>query len=221
MIGKAKIATFFIAIVLVGLLSGCSLVKSYRQPPLQIIPDMDDQPKYKPQAEGSFFADRRTSRLPVPGTVPHGKKKTNFAFYADKEINRDDETFYNGKAGDYWSQDNPLPMSAEILKRGQERYNITCANCHDRAGTGQGIVFVRAQNLGQLPPTNLHDDRIRTMPDGQIFNTITNGIRNMSGLGHQIAPEDRWAIIRYIRALQRSQNATINDVPVEQQGNLK
>lgn len=213
-----------LALVLIFLpaFTGCSsLVTAYRQPPIQIIPDMDDQPKYKPQAAAPFFADGRTSRPPVAGTVIHGLEdgayiSGNHAFYANLKINRD-ETFYTGKIGDSYTGQNPLPLTEAVLRRGQERFNITCANCHDRVGTGQGIVVLR----GHPPATNLHDDRIRTMPDGQIFNTITKGLRNMMPLGHQISPEDRWAIIRYVRALQRSQNATLADVPEDQKGNLR
>ncbi|MCS6885953.1 MAG: cytochrome c [Acidobacteriota bacterium] len=211
-----------VLLILAASCIGCSsLVKAHREPPLQIIPDMDDQPKYKPQAAGPFFGDGRASRPVVAGTVVYGLESGryvsgNYAFYAGIDIERS-ETFYTGKEGDKYTGKNPLPLTEAVLKRGQERYNVTCANCHDRVGTGQGMVVLR----GHPPATNLHDDRIRNMPDGQIFNTITNGLRNMMPLGHQISPEDRWAIIRYIRALQRSQNATLADVPDEQKGSLR
>jgi mono/diheme cytochrome c family protein len=105
----------------------------------------------------------------------------------------------------------------ELLKRGQERFNIFCSPCHGRLGDGKGIVVER----GYSPPPTFHSDRVRSFPDGHIFDVITNGIRNMPPYGPQIPASDRWAIVAYFRALQRSQNATVNDIPVELRDQVK
>ena len=105
----------------------------------------------------------------------------------------------------------------QLLKRGQERFNIYCAPCHGQTGDGQGIVVQR----GYLPPPSYHQDRLRKMPDGYIFDVITNGVRNMPSYRHQVPVADRWAIVSYLRALQRSQNATINDIPPEMRETVK
>jgi mono/diheme cytochrome c family protein len=103
------------------------------------------------------------------------------------------------------------------LKRGQERYNIYCSPCHSRVGDGRGIMI----NKGYLPPPSFHIDRIREMPDGQVYDVITNGVRNMPSYRHQVNPGDRWAIVTYVRALQKSRNATISDIPEEKLEELK
>ena len=110
------------------------------------------------------------------------------------------------------------------MKRGQQRFGIYCTPCHGVAGNGDGMVAKRATALAQgtwVPPANLNQDYLRVMPVGQIFNTITHGIRNMPAYGPQIPPKDRWAIVMYVRALQRSHKATINDVPATERGSLK
>ena len=103
----------------------------------------------------------------------------------------------------------PIEIDMKTMKRGQERFDIYCSPCHSRVGDGRGIII----DKGFPPPPSFHIDRIREMPDGEIFDVITNGLRNMPSYGHQVMPADRWAIIIYLRALQRSQNATLSDVP--------
>jgi mono/diheme cytochrome c family protein len=159
---------------------------------------MDNQPKYKAQAASPFFADGRASHLPVEGTVAHGQLK-------------EDDALYTGKVGSEYVKIVPLPIDEALLRRGQERFNISCAPCHGRTGMGNGMVAQRA--LGALVPANLQDERIRQVPDGYLFDVITNGVRSMQSLRHQIPESDRWAIIAYLRALQRSQHAASSDVP--------
>ena len=105
----------------------------------------------------------------------------------------------------------------QLIERGQQRFNIYCSPCHGRTGDGRGIVVQR----GLLPPPSFHDDRLRKVGDGHIFDVISNGIRNMPSYRAQIPVDDRWAIVSYFRALQRSQNASINDVPAEMRGAIK
>ena len=170
---------------------------------------MDLQPKNGPQSENVFFADRRAAQLPVAGTVERGALEA-------------DPVFFQGKApsGGYVIH-NPRPATRELLLRGQERYNIYCGPCHDRAGTGKGLVTSSKLNPPFPPPPSFHDERIRIMPDGEIFNTISNGIRTMPSYRHQIPAADRWAIAAYLRALERSQRAALEDLRPDELEKLK
>jgi mono/diheme cytochrome c family protein len=190
---------------LLAMLSGCTRGRPSSEPPIHPNPNMFHQEKYKPQSESEFFADGSSMRQPVPGTVARGELDLDDAYYRGKD-----------SAGAFIKQ-LPVEMAMELLARGQERFNIYCSPCHSRVGDGRGIMISR----GYVPPPSFHDDRIRTMPDGQIFNTITNGIRNMPSYGGQIPVADRWAIIAFLRALERSHNAAINDVPVELQDKVR
>lgn len=112
---------------------------------------------------------------------------------------------------------NPLPIDRATLERGQERFNIYCAPCHDRSGTGRGIVAIRSNWLAG----NLHEQRIVDMTDGQLFDTVTSGKRTMPAYRFQVEERDRWAIIAYVRALQRARKGTVNDVPAELRDDLR
>jgi mono/diheme cytochrome c family protein len=172
---------------------------------MQVIPDMDKQPKYTTQSMNPLFADTRAMRPIVPGTVERGATKENERFRLGTE---------NGR----WVTAIPVPVTDALMRRGQERFNIYCSPCHGLAGAGDGIVAHRADALQEgtwTPPSSLHDPNVRARSDGHLFNTITNGIRNMPAYGPQIHEGDRWAIVAYIRALQRSQDATIDDVPTD------
>ncbi len=147
---------------------------------------MADQPRVKPLAKSTFFEDGRAARPLVPGTVARGQ------FDADRATS----TF-------------PFPITPEVLARGQERFNIFCVPCHDRVGTGQGMVVQR----GFRSPPSYHTDRLRRAPVGHFFDVITNGFGAMPDYAIQVPPRDRWAIVAYIRALQLSQNSTLADVP--------
>ncbi len=180
-------------------LAGCFRGLPGEQPPIHINPNMDTQEKLKPHRKSDFFEDGSAMRMPVAGTVARGYLKDNTIFYAAVT-----------KAGDTVAV-APIEVNLETLQRGQERYNIYCAPCHSRVGDGKSIMMER----GNMMATSLHEARIRTVSDGHLFLVASNGIRNMSGYKAQISAQDRWAIVAYIRALQRSQNASIADVPEE------
>jgi len=182
------------------------------QPRIHAIADMDWQPKYKAQRQNTFFADKRASREPVPGTVAVGALD-------------DDDHFFRGKVDGAWARTFPeqLPLTAESMNRGRERFGIYCSPCHGLTGTGTGIVAQRADKVPDktwVPPTNLTQENIRLMPVGEIFNTMTHGIRNMPAYGPQVKTADRWAIIMYVRALQRTQAANLADLTPEERRQL-
>jgi hypothetical protein len=176
------------------------------------IQNMGSQQKYLPQSENPLFADTRAMRPEVEGTVRRGAVL-------------DDLALSQGRGADgQFVQDFPLPVNRALLLRGQERYNVYCSPCHGLAGAGDGIVARRADALQEgtwVPPLTFHGDQVRARPVGHLFNTITHGIRNMPSYGSQIDPTDRWAIVAYVRALQRSQNATVADVPPDKRAGLR
>jgi mono/diheme cytochrome c family protein len=156
---------------------------------------MDRQPKLKPLQESSFFADGRGSREPVAGTVPQGGLRL-------------DDHLFRGRMGDAFVEAFPFAITRTELERGRERYEIFCAPCHDRAGTGRGIIVQR----GYRAPASFHLDRLREAPSGYYFDVITRGFGAMPDYAAQIPPRDRWTIVAYVRALQLSQNATRADL---------
>ncbi|HXK02862.1 MAG TPA: cytochrome c [Verrucomicrobiae bacterium] len=166
--------------------------------------DMQDQPKFIPLRPSTFFADGRSAR-PIPeGTVARG------------HLN-DDTLFYTGKGPDGKPVNEfPFPVTKAVIQRGQQRFNIYCTPCHDRTGNGNGMVVQR----GYRHPPTYHSDRLRQVPNGYIFDVITNGFGAMPDYAAQIPPADRWAIVSYVRALQLSQQASINDVPSDARGQL-
>jgi len=132
--------------------------------------------------------------------------------------------YRTGRTGDGWVTAFPVPVTEQLMRRGQERYDIYCSPCHGLAGYGDGVVAKRADALQEgtwTPPSSYHTDLVRSRPAGQLFNTITNGIRNMAAYGAQIPVADRWAIVAYVRALQRSQAASVADVPPELRRQLR
>jgi hypothetical protein len=166
--------------------------------------DMQDQPKYIPLRPTDFFGDGRSARPLIAGTVARG------------HLN-DDDLFNTGKGADgKFSDEFPFPVTKDIVLRGQQRFNIYCTPCHDRNGTGDGMAVRR----GFRHPPSYHIDRLRQVPNGYIFDVITNGFGAMPTYAAQIAPADRWAIVSYIRALQMSQTATLDDVPPEARNQL-
>jgi mono/diheme cytochrome c family protein len=165
--------------------------------------DMHVQPKYKPLAPTSFFDDGRSERPVVPGTVARGHLQI-------------DEHLYTGKVNGVFADTFPFPITRQDLARGRERFNIFCSPCHGLLGDGQGMIVQR----GFPPPTSYHIDRLRQAPVGHFFDVITNGYGRMYSYASRVPPEDRWRIIAYIRALQFSQRATINDVPENERERL-
>jgi Cytochrome C oxidase, cbb3-type, subunit III len=162
--------------------------------------DMHLQPYYRPLAKSDFFADGRSARMPVDGTVARGDL-------------REDTYFYTGKIGNNPGDYMPFPVTIDVLERGRERYNIYCTPCHGRVGDGNGFIPTR----GFRRPPSFHIDRLRKVPIGYLFDVDTNGYGVMPDYAAQIAPRDRWCIAAYIRALQLSQNAPKTDIPDGQQ----
>ena len=166
--------------------------------------DMHDQPKYIPLRPSDFFGDGRSERPLIEGSVARGHLK-------------DDVAFYTGKGPDGKPIDTfPFPVTKEVVERGQQRFNIYCTPCHGHLGNGDGMIPRR----GFRHPPTYHQDRLRNVPNGYIFDVISAGFGAMPDYAAQIEPRDRWAIVAYIRALQLSQNATIADVPAEARGQL-
>lgn len=196
---------FRMATLIVGaaLLTGCAGSTS-RQSPIVIMPDMDFQHRYDPQTDRPFFSDKRASRQPVAGTVPRGMLKA-------------DDSYFTGVVNNQYIGKNPRTVNEELLRVGQRRYNTYCSPCHDQTGQGRGIVAQRAVWI----PTNLQEDRVKQFNDGEIFNVITQGRRSMPAYRFQVTEDDRWAIVAYVRALQRTTSATMADIPADQQAGLK
>ena len=199
-----------LALAVFALVARDRLMKS-PVPRFDIIPDMDRQLKYKTQSKNPMFADGRAMRYPVAGTVARGEWNTG-------------DSFHTGLDAATWTTAFPIPIDDKTMRRGQQRYNIYCATCHGLAGYGDGITAKRADKLQEgtwTPPANFNTGRLRDMPVGEIFNSMTYGLRTMPAYGPQIPEADRWAIIAYLRALQRSQNATLEDVPPGERPQLK
>ena len=172
------------------LLAGCRL-------------DMHIQPKYLPDEPSTFFDDGRSERPVVPGTVARGHLHTDELLYTGKE---------NGVVADKF----PFPITRADLERGRERYNIYCTPCHDYTGGGQGMIVQR----GFPSPPSFHLESLRKAPAGHYFEVITNGFGSMYSYASRVEPEDRWRIAAYIRALQLSQHATMQDVPENERAKL-
>jgi hypothetical protein len=158
--------------------------------------DMQDQPKFFPQRGTNFYPDGRSVRPQVENTVARNQLRENAYFYTG---------LINGKEGDGM----PFPATLEVLERGQERYNVYCTPCHSRVGNGVGMIVQR----GYMKAGNFNTVRLETAPLGHFFHVISNGYGAMPDYAAQIVPEDRWAIVAYIKALQLSQKATQADVP--------
>lgn len=194
------------AVVVLVLLAGCRGAQ-HDQPPIHPNLNMDFQERFDPQEPNLFFADKRSMRPTVPGTIPRG-------------FLREDRGFYEGRSGDgSLVSNNPIPVTRALLERGRERYNIYCTPCHGASGDGQGIVTTGG--YGYTPAPTYHSEFMRAQPDGHFFDVITNGIRTMPPYASQVSVADRWAIVAYIRALQRSQSAPLDDVPASMRGTLQ
>ncbi|MGB0418123.1 MAG: c-type cytochrome [Opitutales bacterium] len=174
------------------------------KPPIEVFPDMDRQARYKPQAENDFFADGRNNRTIPANTVARGD------YFSQSEVFSED--FYDDTLGDQvylagknldgsFIQKVPVEVSHELMALGQKKYAIFCAVCHGSAGDGNGVT----KPYGVLA-ASYHDDRLRSIEDGYLYDVITNGKGLMYGLKGRITPEERWAIVLYLRALQASQN---------------
>jgi hypothetical protein len=167
----------------------------------QIRQDMADQPKYTPLSPSPFFDDGRSERPLIENTVARGSIA-------------DDDLFVPKESNAF-----PLPVTTELLKRGQERYKIFCAPCHGIQGDGNGMIVMRGM---KRPPsfTDPHDPRLRQVPNGYLYDVVTNGFGAMLSYSAQVPPADRWAIIAYVRALQLSRNAPVSDLPPDLRAKL-
>lgn len=192
-------------------------VSSSDKPRLHLWLDMDKQTKFKAQADSPIFADGRAMRPPVPGTLAWGKN----ADAPDPDLLTEDDHYFRGYRLEknattggmdtvyYQGFPERVAVDQALLSRGQRQFNIYCAPCHGLVGQGDGAIYQRAVKIkaGWVQPSDLTDAERAARPDGHLFNTITNGIRNMAGYEAQISVEDRWAIVAYLRALQMSQDA--------------
>jgi mono/diheme cytochrome c family protein len=165
---------------------------------------MHDQPKYTPYKPSDFFADERSARPLVEGTIARGSLQ-------------DDELLYAGRVGGQPATVFPFAIDEAAMRRGRERYNIYCSPCHGLSGEGDGMVVQR----GYRRPPSFHDDRLRQAPPGHIFDIVTNGFGAMPDYAAQIPVRDRWLIAAYLRALQLSQHAPAAELPPQLQGQLK
>jgi mono/diheme cytochrome c family protein len=211
-----RYAYYTLAFVVVLLLSVMGFRGSFStRPPIEVFPDMDHQGKYKPQAESKFFADGRADRPLVAGTVPRGRDTG-----VDPAFLKADDFHYDGKLAD-GSFGRGFPKAVEVsqvfIERGQNRYQIYCAPCHGTLGDGNGIT----KSYGMLTTPTYHDDRLRGMAEGEIYHTITHGKNTMMAYADKLSPDERWAVVAYVRALQRAAHGSINDVPTELRGGLK
>jgi mono/diheme cytochrome c family protein len=202
------------AALAVGTLAGCR-EQSSDEPPVLLERNMYDQERYNPESYSQFFDDHRTMRMPVEGTVARDRYE-------------DDPEVATGLLPDKTGYVMAIPQTyvqrsggmEKVLARGQERFNIYCAPCHGRTGDGKGMVVCKrdnpadpCQSRGFAPLPSYEDPRLRQMPDGQIFATITHGVRTMPAYGPQVPVADRWAIVAYVRALQLSQMAQATPQP--------
>ena len=209
------LATFFLAVLTVSVLGFRGSLST--RPPIELIPDMDHQAKYKPQAESPFFADGRTDRPLPAGVIAYGRSSTSGT--PEENFLRSDDSLNLGKNADgSWVVGFPksVKIDARLLARGQDRFAIYCAPCHGALGDGNGIT--KQYGMGATP--SYHDDRLRKMAEGEIYNTITHGKGNMLPQADKLLPEDRWAVIAYVRALQRAENGTVEDVPPSHKSEL-
>jgi mono/diheme cytochrome c family protein len=193
--------TFFVCVLLVSILGFRGT--TFTKPPIDVFPEwafpsMEHQPKPRPQSASKFFADGRADRVPPQHTVARGMLRLDQHRYAGKS---GPETFAAGFP-------TGLSVDLNLLNRGRDRYEIYCAVCHSATGDGNGIT--KRYGMGSTP--SYHDDRLRQMPDGEIFHVISNGRNTMLPYADKLNPDDRWAVVAYVRALQRAQQGTAADV---------
>jgi mono/diheme cytochrome c family protein len=166
--------------------------------------DMHNQPRYKPLAASAFFSDGRSARPAVDGTVARGHLRIDEARYTGKIAGEDITEF-------------PIPITKADIERGQNRFNIYCTPCHGRLGDGNGLVVLR----GFRQPPSYYSQRLMNAPVGHFFDAVTNGYGAMPSYASRVQTDDRWRVIAYIRALQLSESAKLNDVPADQRQNLQ
>lgn len=218
---------FLIVVLLVAIVAGPRGRHSPNRP-LQFLPDMVFQSKVKPQQPSTFFADGVASRRPVNGVVPMGfEMPTHTAASEMANANglqgadaherlafTEGPTYFDtGIIGDQWGTGIPLEVTPELMEKGRQRFTINCAVCHGATGGGNGVT----SQYGLANIANYHLDKYLKMADGEIFYTITNGHNSMNGYGANITVHDRWAIVCYIRALQKAHEVKLDELPPEEQ----
>lgn len=201
----AYLVLFFVVVGAVSVLGFRGSLSE--RPPLEVFPDMDRQPKYKPQGESAFFADGRSDRPTPVGVVPFGRTSVKAE---EKFLAADDHLYRGVNADGSYARGYPqgVELTAAFLDRGRHNYVIYCAPCHGAIGDGNGIT--KQYGMGATP--TYHDDRLRSVPEGEIYHVITAGKGNMLSYADKIEPADRWAVVAYVRALQRAQTGTAADV---------
>ena len=172
--------------------------------------DMHDQPKKKPQSANVLFADGKTARNFVPGTIPHDNSDDLHS--GDSRWLAEDAAFYTGKLDGKPVETFPLKVDAALLARGENRFAISCTPCHGRLGNGDGMVVAR----GMKRPPSWHIERLQKSPPGYFYDVITNGFGAMYDLADRLNPKDRWAVVAYIRALQLSQNVKYDELSAQE-----
>lgn len=165
------------------------------EPPLEVFPDMDRMPRYEPQAESVFFSDGRTDRQPVPNAVARG------TYYENAYLQ-------TGRQGTEFGNGIPIEVSNQSMARGQDRFNIYCAVCHGQAGNGDSMT----RKYGMITVADLTSEIFVNYSDGQIYDVIANGAKTMLPYGDKLSVEDRWAVVLYVRALQRAANGSVEDL---------
>jgi mono/diheme cytochrome c family protein len=201
--------TFALLVAVVVSFAGFRGTK-FRQPPLEIFPDMKRQPKLRPETANAFFQNHMSSRLPLEGTVAQSIQPIRVGTQEIYPWQDNPVTTGRVPGTTNFVATSPLPLTAERLAQGQRVFNITCATCHTRVADGNPV----AKRIGAMGViANLHDKRIVELPDGEIFNTITYGKNNMFSYADKLSPEERWAVIAYLRTLQLSRLATVDDLP--------
>lgn len=192
-----------------------SWVRTSTTPKYHPMRDMDNQPRFKAQQTNPLFADGRSMRPPVPGTIARGDLREDTHFY-DGIVNGQYATVFPTFEYSKIGEKRPFVINESLINRGQQRFDIFCLPCHGIDGRGGGKVAVRAAEREEpswVPPASLIDEQYRARTHGQIFNTITNGTRTMPSYAAQISPRDRWAIVAYVRVLQQSQGVTADSLP--------
>ncbi len=215
---------YIVSILLIGAAIGAAAFgmlglqgKLSRKPPLELFPDMDRQAKLRPQEPNHFFASGVSSQLPPAGTIARSKA---IQTAGGPVYGFEDSPVNSGRVAGTTNfvEINPLAVTAELLQRGRDRFDIYCAPCHGRLGDGNGIT----KKIGVMAAVaNLHDKRIVELTDGEIFNTVSNGKGVMGAAGPLLPVEDRWAVIAYLRGLQLSWLGTTNDLTAAQAAGLK
>lgn len=207
----------FLIIAVVSILGFRS--DKFTSTPIWLFPDMDIQARFEPQGKNEFFPNSMDDRPVVPGTVQRGYGwgvKDVFAKDYSWEVSANPAVFSGKDDAGEWYRGFPIEITPEVMAQGQAKFEIFCLPCHGAVGDGNGIT----KKYGMAATPTWHDDRIRNMSEGEIFNTITHGKNLMGPYGPVLKPEERWAVISYVRALQLAANATVEDVPAQYRKDL-